>query len=481
MPVLRSASNLAAASSQAGALTVGSLVRAGGERTLIHAAHSRTGPNAARWSLQASEKPVETDEKRENSFGFVREIIFVRLLSDAFGIRSPDPPPIAANAFCEARAVSHANRRRSLAKRLKLLGLDALLVSNPVSVTYLTGFTGDASYLIVGRSRQLLVTDGRFTEQLADECPELELHVRPPTTTTPPEVVKVLTKLDFSSVGFESRHVTVAMLDTWRELAKTIEWSPQPALVEEMRAIKDDDEVWQIRDAIAIAERAYGMFRSMLEPGATERDMCDALEMYVRKAGGTATSFPSIVAAGERAALAHAPPTARTVESADWLLIDWGAAGSYYKSDLTRMLVTRRSWFRKASRQRKRPEPNDLKFAKVYTAVLAAQERAITAIRPGVEAKAIDAAARASLADAGMDKAFTHALGHGIGLQVHEAPDLRASSTDVLKSGMVVTIEPGVYFAGWGGVRIEDDVLVTDAGCERLTTLPRDLASAEVR
>src|SRR5437868_8659889 len=124
--------------------------------------------------------------------------------------------------------MSYAARCRTLARQLKPLGLDALLVSNPVNVTYLTGFTGEASYLIVGRVRQLLVTDGRFTGQLADECPELELHIRPPTTTTPPEVAKVLTGLGFKTVGFESRHVTVAMLETWRELAKAIEWSPQP-------------------------------------------------------------------------------------------------------------------------------------------------------------------------------------------------------------------------------------------------------------
>jgi Xaa-Pro aminopeptidase len=371
--------------------------------------------------------------------------------------------------------MSHAARRRSLARKLKPLGLDALLVSNPVNVTYLTGFTGEASYLIVGRSRQLLATDGRFTEQLADECPDLELHVRPPATTTPPEVAKVLSKLDLAKVGFESRHVTVAMLNLWRDLAKSIDWSPQAELVEEMRAIKDADEVGQIREAIGIAERAYGMFRAMLEPEMSERELCDALELYVRKAGGTGTSFPSIVAAGPRSALAHAPPTGATVRSADWLLVDWGAAGTYYKSDLTRLLVTRRSWFRP-----RKPRPDDPKLSKVYAAVLAAQERAIQAIRPGVEAKAVDAAARAALAETGCEKAFTHGLGHGIGLQVHEAPDLRASSTDVLEPGMVVTIEPGVYLPGWGGVRIEDDILVTPDGWERLTTLDRDFASAEV-
>jgi Xaa-Pro aminopeptidase len=371
--------------------------------------------------------------------------------------------------------MSHAARRRNLARSLKSLGQEALLVSNPVNVTYLTGFTGEASYLIVGRSRHLLVTDGRFTGQLADECPGLELHVRPPTTTTPPEVAKVLTKLGFATVGFESKHVTVAMLETWRELAKAIEWLPQPGIVEAMRAIKDADEVRQIREAIAIAERAYGMFRAMIEPDATERELCDALEMYVRKAGGTATSFPSIVAAGPRSALAHAPPTDQTVASADWLLVDWGAAATYYKSDLTRLLITRRSWFRP-----RKDRSSNAKLAQVYSAVLAAQERAFAAMRPGVEAKAVDAAARSALADAGFEKSFTHALGHGIGLQVHEAPDLRASSTDVLQPGMVVTIEPGVYLPDWGGVRIEDDVLITPNGCELLSTLPRDFASAEV-
>jgi Xaa-Pro aminopeptidase len=369
----------------------------------------------------------------------------------------------------------HAARRRSLARQLKPLGLDALVVSNPVNVTYLTGFTGEASYLIVGRNKQLLVTDGRFTDQLADECPGLPLHVRPPSITTPPVLAKVLTGLGFKSVGFESTHVTVALLGLWRELAPTLDWSSQKGLVEAMRAVKDDGEVRQIRDAIAIAERAYGMFRAMIEPDATERELFDALEMYVRRAGGTGTSFPSIVAVGERAALAHAPPTERSVASADFLLVDWGAAGTYYKSDLTRMLITRRSWFRPG-----KPRADDPKLAKVYSAVLAAQERAIAAVRPGVVGKAVDAAARAALADAGYEKAFTHGLGHGIGLQVHETPDLRATSADVLKPGMVITIEPGVYVSGWGGVRIEDDVLVTADGCERLTTLPRDFASAEV-
>lgn len=373
--------------------------------------------------------------------------------------------------------MSFAARRQSLSRKLRALKLDAVLISNPVNVTYLTGFTGEASYLVIAPKRQLLITDGRFVDQLAEECPGLRLHVRPPTTTTPPEVAKVLTDLGFRSIGFESSHLTVAGLELWKELAPSINWSPQKELVEELRMIKDDGEVEQIREAIAIAERAFTMFRATIEPDASEVELCHAMEMYIRRAGGQSASFPSIVAVGSRSALAHAPPKDCTIDSADWVLVDWGAAGAYYKSDLTRMLITRRSWFRPRTA---RPRPDDPKLAKVYAAVLAAQDRAMSAIRPGVKAKDVDAAARTALADAGFAEYFTHGLGHGIGLQVHEAPDLRASSTRVLQPGMVVTIEPGVYFPGWGGVRIEDDVLVTQDGYERLTTLPRDFVAAQL-
>src|SRR5262245_50713073 len=280
--------------------------------------------------------------------------------------------------------MSYAARRQRLARQLKPLGLDVLLVTNPVSVTYLTGFAGEASFLIVARKRVLLVSDGRFTQQLAEECPGLDVHFRPPTITTLPATAQLLTELGFRAVGFESTHLTVAMWERFRELAPALDWAPTRGLVEAMRAVKDDDEVRQIRAAVAVAERAYSMFRAMLNPDATERELADALEMYVRRAGGHDTSFPSIVAVGERSALAHAPPTGRTVRSADWLLLDWGAAGTYYKSDLTRLLVTRRSWFRPRPG---RPRPDDPKLAKVYAAVQAAQARAIAAIRPGVPAR----------------------------------------------------------------------------------------------
>ena len=211
------------------------------------------------------------------------------------------------------------------------------------------------------------------------------------------------------------------------------------------------------------------MFRAMLSASDTEEDLADAVEQYVRRAGARRTSFPTIVAIGDRSALPHAPPTKRKVEESDFLLLDWGAAGPRYISDVTRVIGT-------AAIQGRKPDPAvESKLRGLYTVVLKAQTRAIAAIRPGVPVKEVDAAARGYIEQAGFGKEFNHGLGHGIGLMVHEKPDVRSTSTDVLEIGMVLTVEPGIYIPGFGGVRIEDDVLVTPAGCEVLTaSIPKE-------
>lgn len=372
----------------------------------------------------------------------------------------------------------YLNRRKRLLGSLKEEQADALLVSNPINVTYLTGFSGDTSCLVLSRKHELLVSDGRFTEQIAEECPGLKTHLRPPGQQLPAAVTEVLGKLGFRSVGFESGHWSVADLETYRAAAKTIDWKPGRDRVEKLRAIKDDTEVAAIREAIRIAEKAFAMFKAMLAPGDCEKDLSDAMEMYIRRAGGRCSSFPTIVAGGPRAALAHAPPSDRKVSDGGMLLVDWGASGRFYKSDLTRVLIPRNhsAFSRRAPRAR---EPkDDAKLAKVYAAVLNAQEQGLQAIRAGVKAQDVDAAARSAIADAGFGPFFIHGLGHGIGLQVHEAPGLRANSSDVLAAGMVVTVEPGIYLPGWGGIRIEDDVLVSEDGCEVLTSASKDFQSA---
>src|SRR5262249_26503335 len=244
--------------------------------------------------------------------------------------------------------------------------------------------------------------------------------------------------------------------------------------VERLRLVKDDWELAQVREAVAIAERAFTALRSLLRPDDTEKDLADLMEHYVRRAGGQSTCFPPIIAVGDRAALPHCPPTQRRVSEAGLLLVDWGATGPrLYKSDLTRVLDAR-------TNAAFTPAPGNGHgpcLEEIHALVLKAQQAALRAIRPGVQAQEVDAAARPGIVEAGHAAHFGHGLGHGIGLQVHEGPAVRPHSETALEPGMVFTVEPGVYLPGWGGVRIEDDVLVTPDGCELLTSVPRDLAS----
>jgi Xaa-Pro aminopeptidase len=369
-----------------------------------------------------------------------------------------------------------SQRRDTLRQAFIEEGLDALLVTNPLNVTYLTGFTGESSYLVLGRDRAVLVSDQRFTEQIMEECPGLDAAIRPPTQTVYQKTAEVVSQLDLHTVGFESYHLTVAELEFLSDLCKTVSWKGGRDRVERLRAVKDESEVAALREAILIAERAFTAFRSLLRPDDREKDLCDAMEGYVRRCGGRTTSFPTIVAAGERAALPHAPPTARAVGDAPMLLVDWGASGTMYKSDLTRVLVPRKT--AALSRPAELTGGSAAKLEEVYDIVLRAQEAGVRAVRPGAKGQEVDEAARSVIAAAGYGHCFGHGLGHGIGLQVHEAPALRPGSEVVLRPGMVVTIEPGIYLPGWGGVRIEDDVLVTADGCEVLTRgVPKELAA----
>lgn len=367
--------------------------------------------------------------------------------------------------------MTHASRRQEIEALLAAESIDALLVTNPVNVTYLTNFTGDSSYLIATPNRAVLVSDGRFTVQIAEECPELATHIRPPSQSIIEAAAEVLGKLGLRSVGVESSHLTLAEFEGLRDRAKTIDWKPAAGRIECLRAVKDAGEIAEVREAIRIAEQAFAEFRSRLKPDDCEKDLADAMEMYVRRAGGTACSFPPIVAVGERSALPHAPPTARALAGENLVLVDWGATGRLYKSDLTRVLLTHN----KARFCRSDSGAGLPTLEEIYALVLEAQRRAIEFLRPGVKAMEVDAQARGCIAEAGHGVNFNHGLGHGFGLQIHEAPFLKPGQDIELAAGMIVTIEPGIYFPGWAGVRIEDDVLITPDGCEVLTSVPREI------
>ena len=354
--------------------------------------------------------------------------------------------------------MQHTTRRDRLRKLLKKAGAPSLLVTNFANVTYLTGFTGDDSFLLITATDEILITDPRYTEQLEEECPGLDLAVRRPGVSMTEIVVKTCRRAKVQVLGIEGDSITVSQRDAIAEKLPKLEIKKTAGMVEGLRAIKDRDEIAEIREAIRFAEDAYWRVRETARGDQTEKELADALEHDMRLAGAKCASFPPIVAVGPRAALPHARPTQQQIGAAGYFLLDWGASGRLYKSDLTRMLATG-----------KIPP----KLERVYRVVFKAQAAAIAAIRPGASCHDVDQVARGIIDEAGFGKNFGHGLGHGIGLAVHEAPRMARGIQQPLEAGMVVTVEPGIYLPGWGGVRIEDDVLVTRKGHEVLTTLPK--------
>jgi Xaa-Pro aminopeptidase len=358
-----------------------------------------------------------------------------------------------------------AARRDKLRRSFKKAGVDALLVTNFTNVTYLTGFTGDDSYLLLSGKHDVVISDPRYTTQLDEECPGLEYSIRPPGVGMVERVAELATSGRAKKLGIEAASMTVGLRDQVAAALPKTELVPTSELVEKLRIIKDKEEVEAIRHAIWIAERAFGILRASLRGERTEKEVADELENQTRLYGGKGCSFPPIVAVGARAALPHARPTDQKIGADDFVLVDWGADAALYKSDLTRVLVTG-----------KIPP----KLERIYRVVLSAQEQAIDAIRAGRTCHEIDSVARSVIAKAGFGRHFGHGLGHGIGLEIHEAPRLAAKANLKLEPGMVVTVEPGIYLPGWGGVRIEDDVLVTKGGCQVLTSVPKQWEDAVV-
>lgn len=368
--------------------------------------------------------------------------------------------PLWSRAYGGVRVsnMQHTTRRDRLRKLLKKSGAESLLVTNFANVTYLTGFTGDDSFLLVTRTDEILITDPRYTEQVREECPELDLSVRRPGATITEMVAKTCQRAKVRRLGVEGDSITVSHRDQIAEKLPKVEIQKTTGLAEQLRAVKDRDEIAEIREAIRFAEDAYWRLRKTVRADQTEKQLADALEHEMRLVGAKCASFPPIVAVGARAALPHARPTQQRIGAAGYFLLDWGASGRLYKSDLTRILATG-----------KIPP----KLERVYRLVFKAQAAAIAAIHPGASCHDVDQVARGIIEEGGYGINFGHGLGHGIGLAVHEAPRMARGIQQPLEAGMVVTVEPGIYLPRWGGVRIEDDVLVTRKGHEVLTTLPK--------
>ncbi len=354
------------------------------------------------------------------------------------------------------------SRRDGLRALLAAAGVDALLVTDLVNIRYLTGFTGSNAALLVhidGDAASRFCTDGRYRTQAAEQVPDLPPVIERASAAA---LAGAAAALGVRRLGFESDHVTVDAHAALTEKAQPVVLVRAAGLVQQLRTVKDDAELAALRAACAAADAALDdlIKGGGLEPGRTEAQVALDLEGRMREHGAQGPSFDTIVAAGPHSAVPHHSPTTTPLRRGDLVKLDFGALFDGYHSDMTRTVVlgSAAPWQRE-----------------LYALVAAAQAAGRTALRAGVDVAAVDAAARDVVIAAGRGEEFVHGLGHGVGLQIHEAPLLAASASGPLVAGMAVTVEPGVYLEGRGGVRIEDTLVVGEGEPELLTHFPKDL------
>jgi Xaa-Pro aminopeptidase len=367
--------------------------------------------------------------------------------------------------------VNELIRAARLAAELRVLGVDRLLVSTPVNVRYLSGYSGSNGLLVIAadeRAAHRFLTDFRYATQSAEQVPdEFEREI------APAELIEAAVRIlgpggvrGERMLGFDDASLTVKQHTRLRELlAPGWELVPCAGVVERLREVKDEEEVARIRAASELADQALIRVLEAGIVGRTERDVAIELELRMRRLGAHAPSFPSIVASGRHGALPHAEPRDAEIVRGVFVTIDWGAYLDGYCSDCTRTYAT--GTLAEGATE-------------VYELVLRAQEAALGSLRPGISGRALDGVARSTIEQAGHAEHFGHGLGHGVGMEIHEAPRLsRTAGEEPLRIGNIVTVEPGVYVPGRLGVRIEDLVLLTDTGHERLTGLPKELTIVE--
>ncbi|CAG7642414.1 M24 family metallopeptidase [Paenibacillus allorhizosphaerae] len=349
-------------------------------------------------------------------------------------------------------------RIRRLRELLHEKGLKAVLITNATNRLYMTGFTGSAGYVLITEDRAVLLTDFRYMTQAPQQAAGYEVIEHAPS---PMETVKeLLTKAGITKLGFEQNDLTYGSYRAYAEKLSGIELVPTDALVETLRMIKDAGELAVMQEAADLADRTYTHILGVIKSGLKELDIALEIEMFMRKNGAASTSFETIVASGERSALPHGKASDRVIGTNEFVKLDYGAYYKGYCSDITRTVVL--------------GKPTD-KHREIYDIVLEAQLTALERIRPGMTGREADAVSRDIIARYGYGDHFGHGLGHGLGMEVHEAPRLSKLGDIVLTPGMTVTVEPGIYLPGFGGVRIEDDIVITETGNRRLTQSSKDL------
>jgi Xaa-Pro aminopeptidase len=350
-------------------------------------------------------------------------------------------------------------RRRALQALLAADRIGSLVVTQPASCYYLTGFTGDAGALVVSRRGTALITDGRFTEQARTET--FGIRIVQQAGSLASSVGQFLKSGGAGRVGFDASQITVAQLQALRKAAGArVRWVAAVGYVERLRGRKEAQEIAQMRKAAILAGQVLQDALKMLKPGVRELEVAAEIEYQMRQRGASGPAFETIVAFGERSAYPHACATAKRLRKNELVVLDLGAILAHYCSDITRTVVVGRA---------------PARIRRWHRAVQEAQSAAIGAVQAGVTCGEVDAAARRVLAGYRLDRYFVHSTGHGLGLEVHEDPRVAKGQKQVLEPGNVITIEPGVYVPGVGGIRIEDDVAVYAKRTEVLTRIPRDL------
>ncbi|UHA72862.1 M24 family metallopeptidase [Paenibacillus sp. 481] len=345
-----------------------------------------------------------------------------------------------------------------LRQAMEARGLEALFVASKVNRRYLTGFTGSSGYVLITLDRAVLLTDFRYMSQANEQAQGFDVIEHAVTMTD--TLKQLLAEIRVNRLGFEQEHVAYGTFAAYNKELQPVELVPVSGLVEELRMIKDEAELAIMREAAQLADQTFSHILNFLKPGVSEQDINLEMEFFMRKNGATSSSFDTIVASGERSALPHGVASERIIQGNEFIKLDFGAYYQGYCSDLTRTVVL--------------GKPTD-KHIEIYNIVLEAQLYALEHIRSGMTGREADSLARDIIKRYGYGDNFGHSLGHGLGMEIHEYPRLAQAGETVLTPGMTVTVEPGIYVPGFGGVRIEDDIVITANGIEILTQSTKQL------
>ncbi|WP_291293085.1 Xaa-Pro peptidase family protein [Enterococcus sp.] len=349
-------------------------------------------------------------------------------------------------------------RVEKLREAMRKDAVDGFLITSPYNLRYLTNFTGTTGLAVITLEKAFFVTDFRYTEQAAAQAQGFEIVKNSGPIFE--EVATICENEEINVLAFEESHVSFADYSVLEEIIEETSLAPVSGMIESLREVKDESEIALIQQACHIADQGFEHILKVIRPGMTEIEVANQLDFFMRSLGATSVSFDTIVASGLRSAMPHGVASEKVIEHGDLITLDFGCYYQGYVSDMTRTFAV--------------GDPGD-KLKEIYQIVLEAQEKVLAAAKPGMTGIELDAIARDHIASFGYGEAFGHSTGHGIGLEIHEGPNVSFRADKAFVAGNVITDEPGIYLPGIGGVRIEDDLLITETGNQVLTHSPKEL------